>query len=50
MTDKHTTLTASEAKAYCNRFGKKQDSQESYEDPGLCEVIAHASFQDAEDF
>ena len=48
MADKHTTLTASEAERYYNRFGKKQDSQGFYEDPALNDVIAHASFQDAE--
>lgn len=48
MADKHTTLTASEAETYYNRFGKKQDSQGFYEDPALNDVIVHASFQDAE--
>jgi len=48
MADKHTTLTASEAEAYYNRFGKKQDSQGFYEDPALNDLIAHAGFQNAE--
>ena len=48
MADKHKTLTASEAEAYYNQFGKKQDSQGFYEDPALNDMIAHASFQDAE--
>ena len=48
MADKHTTLTASEAEAYYNRFGKKQDSQGFYEDPALDDLIAHANFQDAQ--
>jgi predicted TPR repeat methyltransferase len=48
MADKHTTLIASEVEAYSNRFGKNLDSRGSYEDPALNEVIAHASFQNAE--
>ena len=48
MAGKHTALTASEAEAYYNRFGKKQDSQGFYEDPALNDLIAHASFQDAQ--
>ena len=47
MAEKQTTLTASEAARYYNRFGKKQDSQGFYEDPVLNDVIVHASFQDA---
>jgi ubiquinone/menaquinone biosynthesis C-methylase UbiE len=46
MADKHTTLTASEAETYYNRFGKKQDSQGFYEDPALNDMIANAGFQD----
>ena len=41
-------LTASEAEAYCNRFGKKQDAQRFYEDPVLDDLIAHADFQNAQ--
>ncbi len=48
MTDKYTILTASEAQAYYDRFGKKQDSQGFYEDPALDDLITHASFQDAQ--
>ena len=48
MAEKHTTLTASEAATYYNRFGQKQDSQGFYEDPALNAVIVHAGFQDAE--
>lgn len=48
MADRHRTMTASEAEAYYNRFGKKQDSQGFYEDPALNDVIAHASFENAE--
>lgn len=48
MRNKQTVLSASEARAYYNHFGKKQDSQGFYEDPALYDLIAHASFQDAE--
>ncbi len=48
MADKKTTLTVSEAEAYYNRFGKKQDSQGFYEEPALNELITHAGFRDAE--
>ena len=42
---KQPTLTASEARAFYDRFGKKQDSQGFYEDPALADLIAHAGFQ-----
>jgi len=48
MRDKQTVLSASEARAYYDHFGKKQDSQGFYEDPALDDLIANASFQDAE--
>ena len=48
MADEHAVLTVSEAQAYYNRFGKKQDSQGFYEDPVLDDLIAHASFQEAQ--
>jgi ubiquinone/menaquinone biosynthesis C-methylase UbiE len=48
MRNKQTVLTASEARAYYDHFGKKQDTQGFYEDPALDELIAHARFQDAE--
>jgi len=48
VADKQTTLTASEAEKYYNRFGKKQDSQGFYENPALNEVIDHSNFQEAE--
>jgi len=41
------TLTPSEARAFYDRFGKKQDAQSFYEDPALDDLIAHASFADA---
>jgi ubiquinone/menaquinone biosynthesis C-methylase UbiE len=44
---KQSTLTASEARAFYDKFGKKQDSQGFYEDPALEELIAHAGFQDS---
>jgi ubiquinone/menaquinone biosynthesis C-methylase UbiE len=48
MSDKQTVLNASEAQAYYDHFGRKQDSQGFYEDPALDELIAHADFQSAE--
>ena len=48
MAGKHTVLSAFEAQAYYNRFGKKQDSQGFYEDPAQDNLIAHAGFQDAQ--
>jgi len=42
------TLTPSEARAYYDKFGKKQDSQGFYEDPALDNLIAHACFRDAQ--
>jgi ubiquinone/menaquinone biosynthesis C-methylase UbiE len=47
MIDKQTVLTSSEARAYYDRFGKKQDSQGFYEDPALDDLIAHAGFNHA---
>jgi len=40
-------LTSSEARAYYDKFGKKQDTQGFYEDPALDDLIAHAGFQNA---
>jgi ubiquinone/menaquinone biosynthesis C-methylase UbiE len=48
MSDKQTVLSSSEARAYYDRFGKKQDTQGFYEDPALDDLIAHASFQNAQ--
>jgi ubiquinone/menaquinone biosynthesis C-methylase UbiE len=45
--DKFPVLTPSEAQAYYDKFGKKQDSQGFYEDPALDDLIAHAAFKDA---
>lgn len=47
MPDKDRVLSPSAAQAYYDWFGKKQDSQDFYEGPALDELIAHASFQDA---
>jgi SAM-dependent methyltransferase len=47
MVARDKTLTAIEAQAYYNWFGKKQDSQGFYENPALDDLIAHANFQDA---
>lgn len=41
-------LKPSEARAYYDRFGEKQDSQGFYEDPAIEDLIAHAHFNDAE--
>jgi ubiquinone/menaquinone biosynthesis C-methylase UbiE len=40
-------LTRSQAKAFYDRFGSKQDSQGFYEDKALDELIAHAEFAKA---
>lgn len=47
MPRKDRVLSPSDAQAYYDRFGKKQDSQGFYEDPALNDLVAHASFQDA---
>jgi SAM-dependent methyltransferase len=43
----HQGLTPTEARAFYDAFGSKQDSQGFYEDPPLAELIAHAGFEDA---
>jgi ubiquinone/menaquinone biosynthesis C-methylase UbiE len=48
MANKHTVLTVSEAQAFYNRFGKKQDNQGFYENPALEDLIAHANFQETQ--
>lgn len=48
MGDKETVLNPSEARAYYDRFGKKQDAQGFYEDPALDDLIVHAGFNDAQ--
>jgi ubiquinone/menaquinone biosynthesis C-methylase UbiE len=40
-------LTRSQARAFYDRFGAKQDSQSFYEDAALDELIAHAAFGEA---
>ncbi len=40
-------LKPSEARAYYDRFGKKQDTQGFYEDPALEDLLAHAQFREA---
>lgn len=47
MPDDDRVLSPPAARAYYDRFGKKQDSQGFYEDPALDDLIAHAGFQDA---
>jgi ubiquinone/menaquinone biosynthesis C-methylase UbiE len=48
MRNKQTVLNSSEARAYYDHFGKKQDSQGFYEDPAIDDLISHANLQDAE--
>ena len=47
MKAKQSTLTSSEAQAFYDKFGKKQDAQGFYENPALDDLIAHAAFQDS---
>lgn len=42
-----SVLSPVEARAYYDRFGKKQDSQGFYEDPPLFDMVAHADFEQA---
>lgn len=48
MGNRQTTLTPSEARAFYDRFGKKQDTQGFYENPALDDLIDHAGFHDAQ--
>jgi ubiquinone/menaquinone biosynthesis C-methylase UbiE len=48
MKNNQTTLTPSEARAFYDRFGKKQDTQGFYENPALDDLIDHANFNDAQ--
>lgn len=41
-------LTRSQARTFCDRFGKKQDTQAFYEDKALDDLIAHSAFERAE--
>jgi ubiquinone/menaquinone biosynthesis C-methylase UbiE len=41
------TLSAREAAAFYDRFGRKQDSQSFYEDAALEDLVAHAGFEEA---
>ncbi len=41
-------LTRSQTQTFYDRFGKKQDAQAFYEDAALNDLIAHASFEQAE--
>jgi ubiquinone/menaquinone biosynthesis C-methylase UbiE len=41
-------LSRSEARAFYDGFGKKQDAQGFYEDPALDRLIAHADFEHAD--
>jgi ubiquinone/menaquinone biosynthesis C-methylase UbiE len=41
-------LTRSQAQRFYDRFGKKQDTQALYEDAALDDLIAHATFEQAE--
>jgi len=48
MSDNDRVLSPAAARAYYDRFGRKQDSQGFYEDPALDELIAHAGFGQAQ--
>ena len=48
MGDKQTTLSASEARTFYDKFGEKQDTQGFYENPALEDLIVHAGFQHAQ--
>jgi ubiquinone/menaquinone biosynthesis C-methylase UbiE len=48
MGSKETTLTATEAQTFYDKFGKKQDTQGFYENPALDDLISHANFQEAQ--
>jgi len=48
MARNQSTLSSSEAQAYYDKFGKKQDSQGFYEEPALDDLIAHAGFREAQ--
>lgn len=41
-------LTRSQARAFYDRFGEKQDNQGFYEDAALEQLVAHAAFERAE--
>lgn len=41
-------LTPEQARKFYDRFGKKQDTQDFYEDASLDDLIAHADFRHAE--
>jgi ubiquinone/menaquinone biosynthesis C-methylase UbiE len=43
-------LQPSEAQAFYDHFGKKQDAQSFYEDPALTDLTAHARFNEAQMF
>ncbi len=47
MGGKQKVLSVSQARAYYDSFGKKQDSQGIYEDSALDDIIAHADFPHA---
>ena len=47
MDTEEPVLSPAEARAYYDRFGRKQDSQGFYEDPALAVLIANAGFAEA---
>ena len=47
MRYKQKILSSSEARAYYDRFGRKQDSQGFYENAAIDNLIAYADFQNA---
>jgi ubiquinone/menaquinone biosynthesis C-methylase UbiE len=48
MGNQESVLTPSEARAFYDKFGKKQDAQGFYENPALDDLVTHARFQDAQ--
>jgi ubiquinone/menaquinone biosynthesis C-methylase UbiE len=47
MGDNRSVLTHSEARAFYDRFGTRQDAQGFYENPALDDLITHARFRNA---
>lgn len=47
MSGEERVLDSDSARAYYDRFAKKQDAQGFYEDPALDDLVAHANFPDA---
>ncbi len=48
MVKTQTVLTTAEARAFYDRFGRKQDSQGFYENPALDDLVASSRFREAQ--